>query len=258
MGVVFFVLVSALGLTSSRGAWVAFAVSMIVLGFYLRRRGVIAFIVTMLVLFFGVFGMYCLSTRIDIYPVPMTQGPAMKPTFTNPWGLPAQYDAFKILLGISGRELYWDTAIGVIKRYPWFGCGYSAYVQTLKDLQVGHTEYPHNSLLHITAELGIVGLCLYLWLFAALCMKAWRTLRAVFADRGLYVLGCGISCGLLAWMVHSLVDTPWSSLQLSILLWLMMGVLLSLNNVVPLYKEGTALKLPQRDIARKGCSSRED
>ncbi len=229
----FLVLVTALGLTSSRGAWVAFVVSMVALGVCLKRYKLTVLIILMLVAFFWIFGMYCLSTRIDIYSVPMYHSLVMKPTWTNPWGLPAQYNALQLLFGTSGREFYWDTAVNVIKKYPWFGCGYNAYVQTLKDLQVGHTEYPHNSLLHIMAELGLVGVILYGWLFVALCLKIKNVLRVVSRERDLFLLGCGISCGILAWMVHSLLDTPWSSLQLSLLLWVLIGILISLGLIIP-------------------------
>ena len=122
----------------------------------------------------------------------MPQGQIIKPSFKNPWGLPVQYNAIKLLTGSSGRELYWDTAVGVIKKYPWFGCGYTAYVQTLKDLRVGHLEYPHNSLLHITAELGLVGLMLYSWLFIALCLQIKKVLRVISAQRDLFLIGCGV------------------------------------------------------------------
>jgi len=229
-GMAFLVLIGTLGLTSSRGAWVAFAVSMMALGLIVRRRNVIIPIFLMLVMFFWGFGMYCLGTRIDIYSVSMQHGPHIRPSFGNPWGLPEQYNPWALLSSSSGRELYWDTAINVIKTSPVFGCGYSAYLKTLNDMQISGTEYPHNSILHITAELGILGLIFYLWLFGALCQQAWKILQKVSADKDLYVLGCGLCCGILAWMIHSLVDTPWSSLQLSILVWLLIGILLSLEN----------------------------
>jgi O-antigen ligase len=239
LSVLLLVLVSALGLTSSRGAWIAFAVSMMALGLCLKRRRVIVVIVFMLAMFLWIFGTYCLSTRVDLYSVSMSQGPVMKPSFANPWGFPVKFSATKLFLGSSGRELYWNTAESVIKKYPWFGCGYNAYVQTLKDLRVGHTEYPHNSLLHITAELGIFGLVFHLWLVVALFLQVRRVLRAVSLERDLHVLGCGIFCGILAWMLHSLVDTPWSSLQLGILLWLLIGILLSLGLIIKPVRKGS-------------------
>jgi O-antigen ligase len=229
ISILFFLLLIALGLTSSRGAWIAFAVGMITIGSCLKSYKVMALIFFVLVIFFWIFSMHCLSTRIDMYDVPMTQGPRLSPSFTNPLGLPPGYNALEILLGPSGRGSYWKTAINVIKHYPWFGCGYSAYVQTLRDLNAGHEEYPHNSLLQITVELGFLGLILYGWFFVTLCRQIKSTLRAVSLDRDLFLLGCGISSGILAWSIHSLLDTAWASLQLGVLWWLFIGILLSLG-----------------------------
>ncbi len=240
IGVLFLLLVSALGLTASRGAWVAFAVSMVALGICLKHYKLTVLIILMLAVFSWVYGVHCLSTRVDMYGVTsVTPSNIVKPSFINTSGLPSGFDALEILFGPSGREYYWGTAVNVIKHYPWFGCGYNAYVQTLRDLRVGHEEYPHNSLLHITAELGIVGLLFYLWLFVSLCLEGWKAMRRVAWAEDLHVLGGGLSCGILAWMVHSLMDTPWSSLQLNILLWLLIGILMSLGTYYKEEKRGT-------------------
>ena len=225
ISLLFLFLAIALGLTDSRGAWFAFTVSMVALGFCFRRRRIIVLIIFLLAIFFGIFAMYYMRTRIDPHS-----------SFTNPLGLSSGYDVLKSFFDPSSREAYWGTAIGVIKHYPWFGCGYSAYVQTLRDLHVGHEEYPHNSLFHITAELGLVGLSLYSWLFVALCLQGWRIICQVAGAEDLRILGCGISCGILAWMIHSLLDTPWSSVQLGLLVWLLIGILLSLDLVLSNHK----------------------
>jgi len=216
--VLFLFLVNALGLTASRGAWLAFAVSMGFLGIFLKNRKLTICIFLVLAVFLWVYGVHCLTTRIDMYDVAPTQGAVLSPA-----------NALELLFAPSGRESYWGTAVNVIRHYPWFGCGYSAYVQTLRDLHVGHEEYPHNSLLHIAAELGLVGLVLYGWFFTALWLEIKNVLHEVSSDRDLFLIGCGLSAGILAWGVHSLMDTAWASLQLGVLWWLFIGILLSLG-----------------------------
>ena len=226
----FILLLITLGLTDSRGAWIAFVVGIIAVGSCFKSYKLMAVIFLMFVIFFWVFSMHCLSTRIDLYAVPMVHCPVLIPSFTNPFGLPHQYSLSKFFFDSSDRYFYWGTALGVIKHSPWFGCGYNAYVQTLRDMHVGHEEYPHNSFLQITAELGVVGLFLYGWFFTALGLQINRLLRIIKHDRDLFLLGCGIASGILAWMVHSLMDTPWESYQLSVLWWMFIGVLFSLVN----------------------------
>jgi len=237
IAVLFLFLAFALGLTSSRGAWVAFAVSMISMGVYLKKYKLVVLTIVILVVFFWAFGMHCLSTRVDVYNAPKTQGAVINPSFNNPFGLPPGYNAFKLLSNSDGRDFYWETAVDVIKRYPWFGCGYSAYMRTLSDLRVGHEEYPHNTILHITVELGLVGLALYGWFFSALFLELKKVLRAISRERDLFLIGCGLSSGILAWMIHSLMDTAWASLQLSILWWLFIGIVLSLGFIPREMKE---------------------
>ena len=122
---------------------------MVTLGIFLKNRKLTILIFLVLAVFFWVYGMHCLSTRIDMYNHRRTDTSGIHCATCSP------INALGLLFGPSGRESYWGTAVNVIKHYPWFGCGYSAYVQTLRDLHVGHEEYPHNSLLHITAELGL-------------------------------------------------------------------------------------------------------
>jgi O-antigen ligase len=240
MAFLFLILIGVLGLTDSRGAWFAFGLSMVALGLSLRHRKSVIFIILLLGMMVWLFGMYCLSTRVDIYQyMTPTHGPEMKPTWTNPWGLPAQYNAWQLLTAPSGRSGYWDTAMEVIKRYPWFGCGFNAYMKTVTDMNSSYMAYPHNSLLHITAELGLVGLVLYLWLFVALCWQIKNILTVVSRQRDLLLLGIGLSCGILAWLLHSLLDTPWSSLSLGLLLWIIIGILMSLAPLAKLKGETT-------------------
>jgi len=229
MACLFLGMIISLGLSGSRGAWLALAISMISLGIYLKKYKLLILIIFMLAVFFWVFDTHSLVNRVDIYNIPITQGSVLNPSFTNPFGLPSGYNVFKLFFNPTSREFYWNTAADVIRRYPWFGCGYSAYVQTLRDLQVGHEEYPHNSLLHITAELGFIGLILYVWFFTVLILKVREVLSSIARERDLFLIGSALAAGILAWAIHSLMDTAWASLQLSVLWWLFIGIVLSLG-----------------------------
>jgi O-antigen ligase len=119
----------------------------------------------------------------------------------------------------------------IIKRFPFFGCGYNAYIQTLKKLTLYPVEYPHNSLLQIGAELGLIGLAAHLYFFISLFFYGLRTLKDMAHNSSMYILAVGVFLSIFAWLVHSFLDTPWQSLLLSILWWLLIGILLSLRTV---------------------------
>ena len=227
--------VIALGLSSSRGAWLAFGVSMLSFGVCLKKPWWTAAILAMLVLFFWGFGTYCINIRTDIAPserISETVSPQQgeHPGDSNHLST-LLANGEKVLLNASRRDVYWQTALDVIKTYPVFGCGYNAYIQTLKKLKFHPEEYPHNSLLQIGSELGLLGLFAHLCLFVSIFICGIRTLKAVAFSQGLYILGLGLCVGLMAWLIHSFTDTAWESLQLGILWWTMIGLLLSLAPV---------------------------
>jgi O-antigen ligase len=119
----------------------------------------------------------------------------------------------------------------VISSYPIFGCGYNAYLQTLEKSGIYPKDYAHNSLLQITAELGIGGLILHGIFFVMLFIQGYRTVRGTMdTDQRLLVLG--ICTGLLAWWLHSLVDTVWQSFQLNLLWWILIGLLINFPKII--------------------------
>lgn len=222
-GILLFLILVSLGLTFSRGAWVAFIVTMIGGCIFLKKYWWTAIVVVLLSTFFWFFGVYFTNMRTDIFPKDSIEQNNIQ--FLNP----------------SQRIEYWQTAIEVIRRFPWFGCGYNTYIQTLQQLGMTPVEYPHNSLLHIATELGIFGLLMYLWFFLALFLRGMEILKTISFHHDLYLLGTGIFFGIIAWLIHSLLDTPWESLQLSLLWWFFIGLLMSLEKV------GQELKASRRD-----------
>lgn len=213
--VLFTSLLIALGLTSSRGAWLAFVLISIGWSLYVRKYQWTLIIAIVLGAFLLFFGWRCIVLRTDI-----GLGPSTNASFQT-----------KVLLNPSRRFEYWHTATEVIKRHPFFGCGYNAYIQTLKKLELFPQEYPHNSLFHITAELGLLGLAGYLWLWIVLFFKGSTLLKEISSHYDLYLLGSGIYFSLLGWLIHSFTDTAWESLLLSFFWWLLVGVFLSLKTV---------------------------
>jgi O-antigen ligase len=250
-GTLFGLLIIALGLTVSRGAWVAFIITLIGLSVFLKNNRLTGVVIGLFVLFFWFFGMRCIMLRTDISQgftqekssltspkdsavSSTTAAPSLASQAPAPTSKPASYShsvvkvSEKVFLNPSRRFEYWGTASSVIKMYPLFGCGYNTYIQTLQKLNLYPQEYPHNSIMHIAAEVGLIGLAGYIWFWLALFFNWKRILDTIFLNRELYILGAGIGFSLLAWLIHSFTDTAWESLPLSIFWWLLIGVLFSL------------------------------
>ena len=79
--------------------------------------------------------------------------------------------------GLSLRPQIWEQTLMEIRQRPWLGYGYDAYIM----LEVpGITEKfpnPHNMLLAVLRQEGIVGLALWLGMHFAAASSAWRYRR---------------------------------------------------------------------------------
>jgi len=98
------------------------------------------------------------------------------------------------------RLAHWQAAIGMIQEHPWLGVGfgnyaaaYPAYALIRWPNPLGHA---HNIYLNAAAETGIVGLALYLLLWAAIGARTWAAWRRSVGWRR------GLAAGLMAAWAH--------------------------------------------------------
>ncbi len=78
---------------------------------------------------------------------------------------------------------------------------------------------PHNDFLRIGAELGLVGLGLFLWILAAAGRRVWQALRRT-GDARL----AGLAGGLVAFLITSLVSNPLMLREVSYVFWIALGL----------------------------------
>ncbi len=78
---------------------------------------------------------------------------------------------------------------------------------------------PHNDFLRFGAELGLVGLALFLWILAGAGRRTWEALRRT-RDARL----AGLAAGLVAFLVTSLVSNPLMVREVSYVFWMALGL----------------------------------
>lgn len=76
---------------------------------------------------------------------------------------------------LNGRSSLWDLAINMFRESPVFGKGYCAY-EAYAEASDLNTTSAHNYYLQVLAELGVVGLLMYIWVFVVGCVSAVRTI----------------------------------------------------------------------------------
>ena len=131
------------------------------------------------------------------------------------------------------RTNLWREAILIIKDFQVFGCGlntYSVVAQRYKSDASVAGIYPHNSYLQMAAETGLIGLASFVLFLAALFAISLNNMAKIRND---YYrnLSLGLLTGLAAFLVHSLFDVNFYTLQLANLMWFIMGLIVAIQKI---------------------------
>ena len=117
--------------------------------------------------------------------------------------------------------------------HPWVGVGPAAFKYVYPRYAiVGYTEAAHQNYLQMFAELGLAGGLIFLWFLGAVLYTGGRAAAAAPDFRG-RVLAVGGICGLVAFMVHSLLDYDWYIGAINVTVWLIAGMLVYLSQTEP-------------------------
>lgn len=129
------------------------------------------------------------------------------------------------------RVYIWKHTVRLIAEKPLLGWGFSSLVGNFPDY--GSAEYlalfgretvtlidnPHNEILNVALSTGVLGLLMYLGVWAAVMIGLVRRIRAHWQDDHVSVaLGASLITGFL-WMQFA-----WSGLGVANLLWILLGL----------------------------------
>jgi len=187
-------MLTALGTSWSRGAWLGFGAAVSVMAVALPRKTRWGLLLV-IVLLVGGLGLYATG----LLPASVT---ARLTSF-------AQYVRFEDVRGVGindanyaviERMAHWQAALEMFRYNLWAGVGFGCYEPAYRDfalinwpIALGHA---HNYYLNIAAETGIIGLVAYLLLWGAVFWQTWRATRRA---RGLLR---GVAVGLLGTWTH--------------------------------------------------------
>ena len=131
--------------------------------------------------------------------------------------------------GRAGRLELWSATLQMLRHYPVFGAGLSGFADRVAPYwNANHPERfidPHNIVLNFWVETGLLGLFAFGWLLVVGCRLSLQGWRDGTPDwRPIYL---GILLGLVAIVVHGLVDVPYFKNDLSLEFWALAGILLA-------------------------------
>ncbi|UCD55454.1 MAG: O-antigen ligase family protein [Candidatus Omnitrophota bacterium] len=184
-------------LANTRAAWFGFVISFFALIFVRKRKLLTLFLV-----------MFLVALLIMFFFLP---GERMGSIF----GFLSWWD----------RVYMWRISWNVFMEHPIIGNGinmfYGKFKEFREDKYTGLLgSYAHNGFLQIAADIGIMGLAIFLLIIG-------KVLKRGFTSRA-NPLALGMAAGLSAFLIHSFFDTNLQSLPLASFFWLSMALLMSL------------------------------
>jgi putative inorganic carbon (HCO3(-)) transporter len=131
------------------------------------------------------------------------------------------------------RLLYWQNGWDMMKKHPWTGVGFFNYVPYYErhhsaDMLYDVAQLPHNIFIQVGADLGFLGLFIYLLLVAQVFING-RKIRKLGKDTGdpdsaLCKLSMGLEVGFIGFLVAgqfvSVVYYPFMWIQLALMVCL--------------------------------------
>jgi len=230
--IIFTLALLSLGWTYSRGAWFGFLFALLLFG--IQNKRIFLMSVITLSLFLFIFLPRLENTR----SVSMLSDILISSGLGNPSQAIHESEPLPSVEVLkneitkfsgSGRMSYWMETIHIIEKFPFLGTGLNTYSHVAPKFKITWGGYAHNCYLQMAAEIGIIGLLSFLWIFLRLFIYAFRQTK-LNKDSYFRSISFGAYIGLFGFMIHSAVDTNFYSVQLANLMWVVMGLIVALNN----------------------------
>ncbi len=197
-------MLTALLMTWSRGAWLGFMAAFIVMNAVRSRRAAILFALGLILL-----SLVIVMGGLQLLPMAITQRFLDFLPFLGGVDI-RQVEVTPANFAVVERLAHWQAGWDMFSEHPWLGVGignyepvYPAYALPYWDEPLGHA---HNYYLNIAAEAGLVGLSAYLALWVAIFWQAWQAVRRT---SGYWQ---GVAVGILGTLIHLAVHNFFDNL----------------------------------------------
>lgn len=187
--------------TGSRGAWLAFAGAIGIIGIIFDRRILIAGVIAAAV---AVLFVPAVSNRITYLFSPEYMAKSQQ----------------------SGRISRWFEAYDQMRNNPVFGAGMGHFGGAVAKREF-NTIYVDNYYMKTLAEMGLLGLSLFLWLIGKTIKNSYGSMKTL-SNTSYKFMAVGMFGGILAIVLHNAVENIFEIPYLNIYFWLVTGLLAAL------------------------------
>jgi O-antigen ligase len=218
-------LLTAIGMSWSRGAWLGLGMALLVMGFFIPRKtrnGLLLFVVIAIgavIIWFSGLLPQSIVQRLQTSTEEFF-------AFEDVRGVDITSENF----AVAERLAHWQAAINMVTAHPYLGVGFGNYATVYPQYQLINWSEPlghaHNYYLNIFAEVGILGLLGYGKVWITIFCQSWKATSHPDTLSRLVVIGL-----IGAWIyisVHSIFDNLYVNnlfLQIAVMLSVMVLLL---------------------------------
>jgi putative inorganic carbon (HCO3(-)) transporter len=223
--------------------------------YYFKNKQKLAFIFVSLIALIGIILTYSRPTLLAIYAVLFFLGVARKdkilislliiftlispfilPKSVKNWAREVEYNPFRFICN-DDRIAVYRNSLNMIKDHPFIGLGANTYMKNYKkyrepveyrNIVTKDYMYAHNNFLHMAAEIGLIGLGLFIWLLYKLFMEC-KDIYRKLEDDYTKIVSLSLSACLLAFLVNGLTESSLYYSRVAIIFWYIMGLALALK-----------------------------
>jgi len=191
----------AVFLSLSRGGYLAAAVVALILAVINRYR-------------------WYLLPAVVVLAIGISRVPAMASRLEHEFNLTDPNNTFVSRLNL------WQVTLNMLRDHPIFGTGLYGFARSIQRYRGGiyeeHLIYPHNLVLNMWTETGLLGLGAFVWLLVQAFRVSWRGWKS--GPAAWRAIQLGVVLAMVAIIVHGLVDVPYFKNDLALEFWAFLGL----------------------------------
>ncbi len=152
---------------------------------------------------------------------------------------------------VQERFQMWQQAMDVFENNPLMGIGYNTtpYFGFTDSITKQHRNNLHNGYVEVLAELGIIGLLIYLTIFFKGIAAGWRLFKLA-EDRFSKAIGLGFAAGIIASLAANITGNNWHYFNVAGFFWVLFGLVIQSTLILEKEKatagDSTAKTIPEK------------
>lgn len=173
---------------------------------------------------------------IIILTVIALAAPFLAPRSVKDWAKQVNYNPLRLMCNDDRIAIY-RNSFNMIKAHPIIGVGANTFMKNYKqykekpeymNIVTLDYAYAHNNFFQLTAELGFIGLSIFIWLLYMLFSRGIAIYRRL-NDEFLKITMLSLIICLAAFLINGLTESSLYSSRVAMIFWYLMGLSMAFN-----------------------------